>query len=445
MGKPPLVSLREAKVSLIDCVHRTPPFAGVGYPYITIPDLKLGRIRHAEARRISPEDYITWTQKAAPRPYDVVLSRRCNPGETAVVPPGLEFALGQNLVLLRADGTKVFPPFLRWLVQGNEWWQEVRKFNNVGAVFDSLKCADIPNFRLPIPSLPEQHTIADVLCSLDEKIELNRRMNETLEAMARAIFKSWFIDFDPVRAKAEGRQPYGMDAQTAALFPSDFQNSALGRIPKEWKVDHPNSFCGITIGGDWGEDVAFDGAVQVVCLRGVDLEHLRRDGYAGAPLRWVKPASLARRALRDSDILIAASGIGPVGRSLRVVETMQKQYGNPVTYSNFCKRLEVATPEHASYFDRWLYEMHRSNEIWEYVNGTSIPNLDANGLISRMLIVIPPRSLLLKYHEFVAPVYARLFNQESQTLATIRDTLLPKLISGEIRIKDVEKMIVQEV
>src|SRR3970040_2091504 len=170
-----------------------------------------------------------WTRKAKPIAYDVVLSRRCNPGETAFVPPGLEFALGQNLVLLRADGKKVFPPFLRWLVRGPEWWEQIGRFLNIGAVFDSLKCVDIPNFRLRIPPLPEQRRIADILGTLDDKIELNRRMNETLEAIARALFKSWFVDFDPVRAKSEGRDP-GLPPHLAALFPASFEDSQLGGI-----------------------------------------------------------------------------------------------------------------------------------------------------------------------------------------------------------------------
>ena len=111
-------SLREAGVTLIDCDHRTPPAAEVGYPYIAIPQVKQGRIDLSDVRLISPEHFKDWTRKAKPQHYDVVLSRRCNPGETAHVPEGLDCALGQNLVLLRADGTKLFPPFLRWLVRG---------------------------------------------------------------------------------------------------------------------------------------------------------------------------------------------------------------------------------------------------------------------------------------------------------------------------------------
>ena len=230
------VSLRDAGVSLIDCDHRTPPAANSGYPYVAIPQLKEGRLSLADVRRISPEHFADWTRKAKPQEHDVILSRRCNPGKTAHVPAGLDCALGQNLVLLRSDGTKVFPPFLRWLVQSPHWWEQVNTFINVGAVFDSLKCADIPNFKLPLPPFAEQKAIAAVLGALDDKIELNRRMNATLEAMARALFQSWFVDFDPVRAKLDGRQPTGLDPATAALFPNEFEDSELGPIPKGWQV-----------------------------------------------------------------------------------------------------------------------------------------------------------------------------------------------------------------
>ncbi len=122
------LSLRAAGVALIDCEHRTPPAADSGYPYVAIPQIKNGHLDLGDARRITPEHFEQWTRKAKPQAHDVILSRRCNPGQTAVVPPGLDCALGQNLVLLRADGTRVFPPFLRWLVRGPEWWEQIGTF-----------------------------------------------------------------------------------------------------------------------------------------------------------------------------------------------------------------------------------------------------------------------------------------------------------------------------
>ena len=232
----PSMSLRDAGVSLIDCEHRTPPASEDGYPYIGIPQVKDGRIRPDGARYIAREHYREWTRRANPQPFDIVLSRRCNPGETGFVAPDfVEFALGQNLVLLRSDGKKVFEPFLRWLVRSPRWWAEVSKYINVGAVFDSLKCADIPGFQLPIPARHEQRAIAHVLGTLDDKIELSRRMDGTLEAMARALFKSWFVDFDPVRAKMEGRDTE-LPQDIADLFPDRLVDSEMGEIPEGWKV-----------------------------------------------------------------------------------------------------------------------------------------------------------------------------------------------------------------
>ena len=119
-----LMSLRDAGVRLIDCEHRTPPAAVTGFPYIAIPQIKDGRLDLSDARLISEKHFEEWNRKANPEEHDVILSRRCNPGETAFVPAGLECSLGQNLVLLRSDGTKVYPPFLRWLVRGEEWWNQ---------------------------------------------------------------------------------------------------------------------------------------------------------------------------------------------------------------------------------------------------------------------------------------------------------------------------------
>lgn len=263
-------TLRDAGVTLIDCDHRTPPAADVGYPYVAIPQMKDGRLALDDARQISREHFLEWTRKARPTVGDVVLSRRCNPGETAYVPEGTSFALGQNLVLLRSDGTSVYPPFLRWLVQGPEWWDQVQRHLNVGAVFDSLKCADIPRFELTIPPIDAQRTISDVLSSIDQRIELNGRMSRTLEAMARALFKSWFVDFDPVRSKAEGRDP-GLPEEIAKLFPDGFEESELGEIPRGWVVgsflDHAKLLSGGTPKTDradyWDGPIAWASAKDV--------------------------------------------------------------------------------------------------------------------------------------------------------------------------------------
>lgn len=182
------LSLKAAGVELIDCDHRTPAAAPDGVPYIAIPQLRDGHIALDGVRRISETDYLEWTKKLTPQTDDVVVVRRCNSGDSAHVPAGLKCAIGQNLVILRANGPKVLPQYLRWLVRGTEWWDEVGKYINVGAVFDSLRCRDIPNFELPIPPLGEQKEISTVLAALDDRVTLLRETNATVEAIAQALF-----------------------------------------------------------------------------------------------------------------------------------------------------------------------------------------------------------------------------------------------------------------
>ena len=289
-------------------------------------------------------------------------------------------------------------------------------------------------FEITLPPLAEQKAIAAVLGALDDKIELNRRMNATLEVMARALFQSWFVDFDPVRAKLDGRKPIGLDETTAALFPDSFQESSLGHIPKGWEVGRLGQYLATEIGGDWGEDDRFDGAIEVAALRGVDLEHLRERGAANPPRRWIKESSLTKRRMSACDVLVASSGAGPCGRPLWVSPHLEAAFPVPVLYSNFCKRYRVATPAHALYFDRVLFEMRASGEIWDFINGTSIPNLDSNGLMTGKSALVPPVNILKKFAAFVQPIYERLYSRESRTLATLRDTLLPKLLSGELSV-----------
>ncbi|MFZ4780340.1 MAG: restriction endonuclease subunit S, partial [Terrimicrobiaceae bacterium] len=330
-------SLREAGVTLIDCDHRTPPAADSGYPYVAIPQIKEGRLDLSDARRISPEHFADWTRKAKPQYHDVILSRRCNPGETAFVPAGLECALGQNLVLLRADGTKMFPPFLRWLLHGPDWWEQVGTFINVGAIFNSLKCADIPNFKMPLPPRPIQQRIAHILGTLDDKIELNRRMNATLEATARALFKSWFIDFDPVRQNmdrkaggrnqpspaaarhplppGEGRGEGAIDAATATLFPDGFQESPMGLIPKGWTIKPV---------GD-----------VVDCVGGGTPSTAELKYWEGGTHHWTTPkdfSSLQAPFLLDTDRKLTDAGIAKISSGLLPAGALLLSSRAPVGY-----------------------------------------------------------------------------------------------------------------
>jgi type I restriction enzyme S subunit len=418
-------TLREAGVVLIDCDHRTPPATDSGYPYVAIPQLKEGRLALNDVRRISPEHFVEWTRKAKPQHHDVILSRRCNPGETAYVPAGLECALGQNLVLLRADGSKLHPSFLRWLVRGPDWWEQVGTFINVGAVFDSLKCADIPNFKMPLPSLAEQKAIAAVLGALDDKIELNRRMNATLEAMARALFQSWFVDFDPVRAKLDGRRPVDLDPNTAALFPSTFQESSLGPIPHGWKADMlKNRALNIQYGFTQS---ATEMPVGPHFLRITDISGGRVD-WASVPFCQATDEEREKYRIMDGDIFIARTGAS-TGDNIYTVEPPRAVFASYLIRLQFSSRglgrlvgEFTRTPNYASY-------------VAGIIGGSAQPNASAQALAGATM-AFPTEDIADAFYRTVRPLdLMRAANdRKSHTLATLRDTLLPKLLSGELSV-----------
>lgn len=422
-----VLSLREAGVSLLDCEHRTPPPADSGYPYVAIPQIKNGRIDLAGVRRISRGHFLDWTRRTKPQAWDVILSRRCNPGETALVPPGLDCALGQNLVVLRADGKRVLPAFLRWLARGPAWWNQVRALINVGAIFDSLKCADIPNFRLPIPPIPDQKAISHILGALDDKIELNRRMNETLEATVRAVFKSWFVDFDPVRAKMDGRKPEGVDAATAKLFPCGFEESELGPIPKGWTATR------------------LPDAIEVNPRRTLkagtiapylDMKNLPTQGHSAEEVIDRRFSSGSK--FQNGDTLLARITPCLENGKTGFVDFLD---GGQVGWGSTEYIVLAPKPPLPPQFG---YLLARSDELRSHpirnMTGTSgrqrVPAECFNGF----LLAVPPCEVARRFDQLTAPVMAKIKanSQESRTLAAVRDALLPGLLSGELIVKQTD-------
>ncbi len=412
------LTLEEAGIELLDCVHKTPSAQPTGLPYVAIPQLQNGEIDLSDARRISASDFEEWTKKADPQPYDMVLSRRCNPGETAFVRPGLRFALGQNLVLLRADGKRVRPPFLRWMVRSPYWWSEINKFLNVGAVFDSLRCSDVPKFSLPVPPLKEQDAIAALLGALDDKVALNRRMNSTLEAIARAIFHDWFVDFGPTRAKVEGREPY-VTSDLWALFPDVFdeQGKPLGwgdatladiaeLNPESWsRANYPDHVHYVDLSNTkWG-------VVEAVT-------EFSRDS---APSR-------AQRILRSGDTIVGTVRPGNGSYAFIGEDGLTGSTG-----------FAVLRPRERAYREfTYLAATSFANiqRLAHVADGGAYPAVRPDAVI-RTPVIGFHKETIKRFSELVGPLIDKIEanKREAKSLATARDLLLPKLMSGEVRLK----------
>lgn len=414
------LTLREAGVSLTDCDHRTPPAADTGYPYVAIPQLRGGRIELKDARRISPEHFAEWTRKAKPAADDVVLSRRCNPGETAFVSPSVEFALGQNLVLLRANGKRVHPPFLRWLTRGPQWWEQVGKFINVGAVFDSLKCADVPKFELTIPPLPEQRAIAHILGTLDDKIELNRRRNQTLEAMARALFKDWFVDFGPVRAKMEGREAY-LPVDFWQLFPDRLDDEGK---PEGWSARPLDEIADFLNGLALQKFPASDPHNSLPAIKIAEL----RNGVSAKSDRASRTVP-AKYIIQDGDFLFSWSG-SLLAKFWTEGEGALNQH-----------LFKVTSERYPMWFvSHWVHHHLDEFQAIAASKATTMGHIQ-RGHLKAAMTLCPSGDALERLGVAMAPLVEQSIHNEleSRRLAQLRDTLLPKLLSGELRIAEVER------
>lgn len=283
---------------------------------------------------------------------------------------------------------------------------------------------------LPVPPLNAQKEIASFLSRIDDRIDLLRQTNATLEAIAQALFKSWFVDFDPVRAKAEGRDPEGLDPTTAALFPSEFEESELGLIPKGWQVMPLLEVCDLQGGAQPPASTFVDegkeGHVRLLQIR---------DFSSDAHPTFV-PVNAKLKMASDDDILIgrygSASGNQKKDSLGRICRGMAGAYN--VALMKLCPR--IVGKEYA-------LQLFSSPRFYDYLQGVSAKAVQSGFSkqeLSLYRVVVPPKSLLECYEEIGLTIWGRqkLTRAEIGTLSELRDTLLPRLISGKLRLPDAQ-------
>lgn len=296
------------------------------------------------------------------------------------------------------------------------------------------------------PSLWEQDQVISVLGSIDDRITLLRETNATLEAIAKALFKSWFVDFDPVRAKAEGLEPEGMDAATAVLFSDSFEESELGLVPKGWKLVPFGELLIHTIGGDWGDETPSEkNDTRVAIIRGTDIPDLQSGAANRVPLRYTSTKKLATRKLQDGDLVLEVSGGSkdqPTGRALYLTEALLGQFDCPVEPASFCRLLRPIDRNIGLLLAQHLTYIYGIGKTWEYQNqSTGIANFQTTHFLESELVAVPPREVLAVFADVVRSIVDRGHLSQIQNLASLRDTLLPRLISGQLRLPEAEVMV----
>jgi type I restriction enzyme S subunit len=296
----------------------------------------------------------------------------------------------------------------------------------------------VSQLSLPLPPLPEQREIASILGALDDKIALNRRMNATLEAMARALFQSWFVDFDPVRAKAEGRQPVGMDANTAALFPDSFEDSALGPIPTGWEVTNLGAVLNELETGrrPKGGVASYTSGVPSVgaeSINGVGVFDYSKTKYVPKDFYDRNPSG----RVKDWDVLLYKDGGKPGEFRPRV-----GMYALGFPFESFSINEHVFRMRADQIGQTFLYftvSSHRALEDFANKGGkAAIPGINQPDVKSTLL-VLPVAKVLLQFNQIAQQLAEKIIRNaaSSKRYSELRDTLLPKLLSGELRVGEV--------
>ena len=315
-----------------------------------------------------------------------------------------------------------------------------------GAVMPKLTQGNLNRIPILCPPLGTQRAIVDVLGALDDRITLLRETNTTLEAIAQALFKSWFVDFDPVRVKQEGREPEGMNADTAALFPDSFEESELGLVPKGWKLVPFGELLSHTTGGDWGSDAPDEtNDTKVAIIRGTDIPDLQKASSNRVPIRYTSQKKLLTRRLQGGDIVLEVSGGSkdqPTGRALYLTDSLIGQFDVPVEPASFCRLLRPISNYIGLILGQHLTYIYAQGKTWEYQNqSTGISNFQTTHFLKTELVVLPPENILSTFADTIRPMIDRSHLTQINQLATLRDTLLPRLISGQLRLPDAEAML----
>ncbi|MEA4921705.1 MAG: restriction endonuclease subunit S [Clostridiaceae bacterium] len=325
--------------------------------------------------------------------------------------------VNQHVAIIRSSPKKLDYRFLLYFLQQKKG--DLLSLASAGATRNALTKGMLEQFAMWHPPFPEQKAIAETLSCLDDKIELNNRMNKNFEEQAQAIFKNWFVDFEPFQ---EGK----------------FVDSELGRIPKEWRVGTLGELVETTIGGDWGKENPIGNYTrEVYCLRGADIPEITKGSKGKMPVRYILPKNYANKQLCANDIVVEISGGSPTqstGRVALITQSLLERYDKGMICTNFCRAIKPIREYSFFIFYIWQY-LYNNGTMFSYENGTTgIKNFDINGFLSEELVVIPTLESVKAFTDLVTPFISENFSNglQNQTLATIRDSLLPKLISGDL-------------
>ena len=413
----------------------TSDYKEVGIPVVMPTNIGDGGIVEDGIARINQSDVDRLSQHKL-QIGDIVFSRRGDVTKNALIRPHeVGWFCGTGCLKVRLGNESIanakfishclrLPEIKNWLVR-----------HAVGATMPNLNTGILSAVPINLPPLSTQLEIAATLGALDDRIALLRETNATLEAIAQALFKSWFVDFDPVRAKQEGREPEGMDVDTAALFPDSFEESALGLVPRGWSV---------------GSIVKI--AEVIDCLHAkkpelqptgrpyLQLNSIRDDGLLDtSKLSFISEPDynkwISRIEVSEGDCVI--TNVGRVGAVAQIPSAYRAAMGRNMTAIRMRKEWPYPTYLLELLQSPWMeVEIQRRTDIGTILDALNVRN------IPLLRCVLAGHDILTAFEDATRPVRAAMEAnlERSNTLATLRDTLLPRLISGQLRLPEAEAL-----
>lgn len=476
MGSEQLVTMKLIDLCelIIDCPHSTPKWTDSGYIVLRNQNIRNGSLDLSSPSFTDENGYKSRIKRAEPKAGDLVLTREAPMGEVCLIPKGLKCCLGQRQVLLRPK-KEVSGEYLFWALQSPFVQHQVSWNEGTGTTVSNIRIPVLKAFEIP-RWFQHESMIASHLSAIRNKIDLNRQINQTLEQIAQTLFKSWFVDFDPVidnaldagffeqdlafseellhrvelrKAVRESDNFKPLPEDIRQLFPDTFEECAEsvlglgGWVPKGWHYDCFGKLLSSTIGGDWGKDAQDEKhTVQSRIVRGTDIPDLSNGQLSDAPLRWVEPKKLKSRQIEVGDIIIEVSGGSPTqstGRSLFITQLMLERLGGVVEPASFCRRFEPKSYTLGMLASIHLKKIYSDGKMWEYQNqSTGIANFQTKFFLDAEQVLIPSDEVLDKFIKIIQPFIEKSQNNEQIELTKLRDTLLPKLISGELSLSDIK-------
>jgi type I restriction enzyme S subunit len=430
-----LDNLLERKNQVVNTTTEKVVYSDTGIPIIRANNISQGNLNFSDIVFVSAETFSKIKEPCKPKKGDVLYTNIGSQfGNAVKVTQNFDFGIAWNVMRLQPKAL-LDSSFLVYLLNNPVTKEFIRSLNS-SSTMPFVSGKEIGKVTFQIPNIKVQKNISSLLSTLDDRITLLRETNATIEAIAQALFKSWFVDFDPVHAKAQGRQPEGMDEQTAALFPDRFVESELGMVPLGWEVSTIDETTALIIdyrgktpkklGYDWA--ISGIPAISAKNIKKGKLVQKQAMNYVSNNLFevWMKDK------LKSGDILMTSEA--PLGELLYLANEHE-----------FClsQRVFALRANPTNCFSAFLYYWLSSQKVQERLaaraTGTTVIGIRQSEL-RKIEVLLPPLSIQEKANNILNACLLKIeYNEfEQQTLADLRDTLLPRLISGQLRLPDVE-------